>query len=177
VVLGSRERVFLALGSNVGDRLGNILGAIVRLSAFGKVVRVSTVYWSEPWGVLDQPPFLNCVVELRTHLSPRHLLLRIKEVEKELGRKERFRWGPREIDIDILLYGDRVIAESDLRIPHPHLENRDFFLAPLLELDGKLRNPEKGTELRLVLTRMDIKLRPFCSILPLTLRTSPRSRG
>ncbi|WP_457599857.1 2-amino-4-hydroxy-6-hydroxymethyldihydropteridine diphosphokinase [Hydrogenivirga sp.] len=160
----SRKRTFLGLGSNVGNRLENIVRAIDRLSRLGEVVKVSTVYESEPWGVEEQPPFLNCVLELRTPIGVRELLTEVKEIERSVGRKMRFRWGPREIDIDILLYDHEVVDEPGLSVPHPYIEERDFVLVPLLELDGSLVNPKTGKAYREHLPGLRPKLKPFCCI-------------
>lgn len=161
----SRKRVFLGLGSNVGDRLSFILRALEELERVGEVVKVSTVYESEPWGVLDQEPFLNCVLELRTHLDPFTLLERLKRIEKEVGRKPRFRWGPREIDVDILLYEGEVVESPTLRIPHPFIKERDFVLIPLLEIDPTLRDPKTGVPYRE--KKLEGRLKPFCCLISL----------
>ncbi len=160
----SRKRVFLGLGSNLGDRLGYLLSAMDRISELGEVRAISTVYESEPWGVEEQPPFLNCVLEFWTDIPPEELLKMLKEIERAVGRRERFHWGPREIDIDILLYGNEVFEGKELKIPHPHLEERDFVLVPLLEVDRKLRNPKNGRSLSESLNRLEVKLKPFCCI-------------
>ncbi len=160
----SRKRVFLGLGSNVGDRIENILRALEELSRLGELVKVSTVYESEPWGVKEQPTFLNCAVEMKTSLSPEELLSRIKDIERRLGRVERFHWGPREIDIDIILYDELVIESDKLKVPHPFIEKRDFVLVPLLELDEDLVNPKSGVPYRTYLERVRVALKPFCCI-------------
>ncbi len=160
----SRKKVFLSLGSNVGNRIGNILKAIDLLRGLGEIRKVSTVYESEPWGVSDQPPFLNCVVLMETSLLPEELLGELKKIERIVGRKERFRWGPREIDIDILLYDDEVVELPNLSIPHPHMTDRDFVLYPLLELE-EVRDPRTGRPFRDSLRNLSLSLRPFCSIL------------
>lgn len=133
---------YLGLGSNLGDREANLNAAVRRLAAPGgvEVTRCSWVYETAPWGYGDQPPFLNCVLEVRTTLPPPDLLGLVKEVETELGRESTFQWGPRLIDIDILLYGDQTVslASPDLEIPHPRLHQRAFVLAPLAELAGDL---------------------------------------
>jgi len=161
------RRTFLGLGSNVGDRLLNILKAIDLLKEFIRVEKVSTIYESEPWGVEDQPPFLNCVLLGETSLTPSELLKEIKRVEREVGRKERFRWGPREIDIDILLYEEEVVELPDLEIPHPYIRERDFVLVPLLEIDPDLKDPLSGEVYARFLENLKTELKPFCSILPL----------
>ncbi len=161
----SRKRIFLGLGSNVGDRLGNIMRAIEELRILGEIRAVSTIYESEPWGVSQQPTFLNCVVEMFTVLDPHKLLTEVKGIERRIGRKDRFRWGPREIDIDILLYSDEVIEKSDLKIPHPYIGERDFVLVPLLEIDSSLHNPETGRPFKEFLSNLNITIKPFCCLL------------
>lgn len=159
----SRKRVLLGLGSNVGERVSYILRALEELEKIGELGRISTVYESEPWGVTDQEPFLNCVLEFFTYLDLFTLLRSLKEIEKRVGRKERFRWGPREIDIDILLYGNEVVDTPELRIPHPFIKERDFVLIPMLEVDPELRDPVSGEPYRNVKPKG--KLKPFCCIL------------
>jgi 2-amino-4-hydroxy-6-hydroxymethyldihydropteridine diphosphokinase len=105
------------------------------------VIRRSCLYETAPVGVTDQQPFLNAVVEAETILAPDALLRLVKDVEAQLGRQSRERWGPREIDVDILLYGDEAIGVPGLTVPHPELWNRLFVLAPLRELQPDLRGP------------------------------------
>jgi len=137
---------YLGLGSNVGDRRGNLLAAAEALGA----LRMSSVYETAPQGeVLDQPDFLNAVVEIETDLSPEELLAHCKRIESELGRQAGgVRHGPRPIDIDILLLGEVEYESDRLRIPHRDLENRRFVLEPLLELA-----PERVDEARLAAVR------------------------
>ncbi len=127
---------YLSLGSNLGDRLANLRRAVQLLQerATISVSRASGVYETEPIGVRDQPWFLNAVVELSTTLAPLELLSEIKRIEGEVGRKPTYRWGPREIDLDILLYDGVEVAEEKLTIPHPRLGERLFVLLPLREL-------------------------------------------
>lgn len=129
-------RVFLGLGSNVGERLQNLQAAVNLLDLrVGSVLRIASVYETAPVYVEEQPPFLNTVVELDTHLTPEDLLRAIKEVEVEIGRTPRERFGPREIDIDLLLAEDGTEVHSDtLSLPHAHLTERRFVLEPLAEL-------------------------------------------
>ncbi len=108
--------------------------ALARLRRLGRVVRVSPFYRSKAWGVTDQPDFLNAVALLETSLTPRALLAALKEIERALGRVPTFRWGPRAIDLDILTYGDAIVHERDLQIPHPRMRERAFVLAPLADL-------------------------------------------
>lgn len=124
----------LGLGSNLGDRGANLDAAIAALRALGRVPRLSRRYETAPVGYLAQPSFLNQVAELDCALEPRALLPELKRIERELGRTESFRNGPRLIDIDILLAGDVVIDDPVLRVPHPRLAERAFVLRPLAEL-------------------------------------------
>ena len=136
-------RTFVGLGSNLGDRERNLREAVERLRKIG-VVRLSTLRDTDPVGVADQPNFLNAVAELSSELPARELLDRLLEIERELGRdrgKEE-RWGPRTIDLDLLLYGDEVIDEPGLTVPHPHLAERRFVLEPLHELAPELVLPD-----------------------------------
>jgi 2-amino-4-hydroxy-6-hydroxymethyldihydropteridine diphosphokinase len=132
-------RVFLALGSNVGERDRYLERAKVELQQRGvRIDHESEVRETEPFGVTDQPRFLNQVLQARWEGSPRELLAVAKEVERMVGRQPTFRWGPREIDVDILLFGTQTVSEPDLEIPHPGLRDRPFFREPLLELDPAL---------------------------------------
>jgi len=157
--------VFLGLGSNVGNRVNYILKALKGLKSFCEIVKISTVYESQPWGVGNQPNFLNCVVEVRTDHNPFQFLDKLKKLEKEIGRRYTYRWGPREIDIDILLWKNKVLELPFLQIPHPYLEERDFFLIPLIELNEKLINPKTGIALRKVAEKNSNSLKPYCCIL------------
>ncbi|HKW59266.1 MAG TPA: 2-amino-4-hydroxy-6-hydroxymethyldihydropteridine diphosphokinase [Candidatus Dormibacteraeota bacterium] len=128
-------RVFLGLGSNLGSRGRNLSAARRRLREKGlRIVRRSRVMETEPWGVTDQPRFLNQVVEADWDGTPRGLLRAVKAVEKEGGRRSTRRWGPRVIDVDILLFGDARVHEPDLVIPHPRINERHFVLESLDEL-------------------------------------------
>ena len=126
---------YLALGSNVGEREAHLGEARRRLEDHGaRLLRTSSVIESEPFGVHDQPRFLNQVVEVEWDGSPRELLVAAKQVEGEIGRTPNVRWGPREIDVDILLFGNEELVEPDLVIPHPGLRERSFVREPLREL-------------------------------------------
>ncbi len=137
---------YLGLGSNLGDRRENLLVALRMLHSLPdvSVLRVSSVYESEPWGVTDQPRFLNLVALVSTERDPRGLLAACQEVERAMGRVRRRRWGPRVIDVDILLYDDVRRDEEDLVIPHPRMEERDFVMVPLRELKESLRSPRRN---------------------------------
>ena len=137
---------YLGLGTNLGDRCANLREAL-RLLAAGpglRLLRCSQVYETEPWGVAEQPRFLNCVAEVASRLEPEALLVRCKEVEDRLGRQPGPRWGPRLIDVDILLYGSQVMDLPHLEIPHPRLHLRAFALAPLAELAPGAVHPVLG---------------------------------
>jgi 2-amino-4-hydroxy-6-hydroxymethyldihydropteridine diphosphokinase len=126
---------YLGLGSNLGDRDANLERARRLLAERGaRVLRASCVRETEPFGVTDQPRFLNQVLEVEWPGSARQLLATAKAVEAAVGRTRTYRWGPRQIDVDILLFGDERVAEPDLVIPHPGLWARDFMLVPLAEL-------------------------------------------
>ena len=126
---------YLGLGSNVGDRQRHLAEAVRLLDERGaRLVRASSVRETEPHGVRQQPPFLNQVLEVEWEGSPRQLLETAKAVERAVGRTPTYRWGPREIDVDILLFGQQTVDEPDLKIPHPGLRDRDFVQQSLAEL-------------------------------------------
>jgi len=131
-----RERVFLGLGSNLGDREENLRAALNRISALEgtRVVAVSAFLETPPWGVETQPAFLNAVAEIRTGLEPILLLRAVKGIEVDLGRVPSFRWGPRLIDIDLLVFGDRSLATAELTLPHPNILSRPFVWEPFEEI-------------------------------------------
>ena len=133
---------YVGLGSNLGDREQLIRAAAELVGA----ARLSTIIETEPWGYENQPRFLNAVAEVQTDLEPQPFLTFLLDVERRLGR-ERVgpRWGPRTIDLDLLLFGDRVVDEPGLVVPHPHLAERDFVLGPLAELVPSLKIPGLGT--------------------------------
>jgi 2-amino-4-hydroxy-6-hydroxymethyldihydropteridine diphosphokinase len=134
-------RAYVGLGANLGDREASIRAAAEALDAR----RLSTIRETEPWGYADQPRFLNAVAELETELPPRPLLDRLLAVERELGRtRDGPRWGPRTIDLDLLLYGDERLDEPGLTVPHPRLHERLFVLEPLADLDPGLEVPGRG---------------------------------
>jgi 2-amino-4-hydroxy-6-hydroxymethyldihydropteridine diphosphokinase len=136
-------RAYVGIGANLGDRERTIRDAIRLLG--DEVVAVSELRETEPWGYADQPAFLNGALLLETERTPRELLERLLEVERELGRvREGPRYGPRAIDLDLLLYGDAVVDEPGLEVPHPRLHERAFALEPLLDLDAELSVPGRG---------------------------------
>ena len=129
---------YLSLGSNLGDRQGKLKKAIAALSERVKIIRVSRIYETAPMGLTEQPDFLNPVVEIETDLPAKELLQDAKAIEQILGRQAGPRWGPRAIDIDILLLGEENISEPGLKIPHPHMTERAFVMVPLAELAPEL---------------------------------------
>lgn len=144
-------RAYLALGTNLGDRLANLRQAVALLEERGvRFVRSSRVYETEPVGP-PQPDYLNAVIEVATDLSPRGLLIVCLAVEQAMGRVRGERWGPRVIDVDILTFGDREVEEPDLQIPHPRMHQRAFVMIPLLELDADPMLPDgrKAATLRM----------------------------
>jgi 2-amino-4-hydroxy-6-hydroxymethyldihydropteridine diphosphokinase len=126
--------IYLGLGTNLGDRIQNLVAARAGLAPEVQVLRASPIYETAPWGYTDQPAFLNQVVEAQTILAPLDLLTHVKQIEASLGRVPTFRYGPRLMDIDILLYGSRQVQLPELVIPHPRLVERAFMLAPLADL-------------------------------------------
>jgi 2-amino-4-hydroxy-6-hydroxymethyldihydropteridine diphosphokinase len=132
---------YVGLGANLGDREASLRRAAELIGAR----RLSTLRETEPWGIADQPSFLNAVAELETELAPRELLDELLRVERELGRtRDGSRWGPRAIDLDLLVYGGETIDEPGLTVPHPHLAERLFVLEPLAELAPSLVVPGRG---------------------------------
>lgn len=147
--------VYLSLGSNVGDREAHLRAAVARLEPAGvRVLRQSSIYETEPQDVRGQPWFLNLVVEAETEVTPTQLLLRIGEIESQLGRRRIIPKGPRTIDIDILFYDDAVVETPELEIPHPRLADRRFVLEPLAELAPELRHPVSGRTVREMLAEV-----------------------
>lgn len=136
-----RNSVYLSLGSNVGDRAGNLNSAIDRLRAIGKAVAISSFYETEPVEFTEQPWFLNCAIALDTEATPRQLLSGILDIEQQLGRRRGQQKGPRIIDIDILLFGDSLVEDPGLTIPHPAMQERRFVLEPLAEIAPDVLHP------------------------------------
>ncbi len=147
--------IYLALGANLGDREQNLRRAIERIGAFVHVTRVSSIYETEPWGVKEQPWFLNQVLAGTTNLSPVDLLRRVKKIEIEMGRAEGIRFGPRPIDIDILFYDHVIQLSPALTIPHPRLHERAFVLIPLNEIAPDFVHPRLRVPVRDLLARLD----------------------
>ena len=148
--------VYLALGSNLGNRLSNLKEAIAALPPQMEVKAKSAVYETPPWGYEDQPKFLNQVIKAKTYLDPEPLLKHLKRLEIALGRQESFPNGPRLIDMDILLYDDLVLNTPALVIPHPHLHERGFVLLPLMDIDPDLVHPVNKKSVREMVALSDV---------------------
>jgi 2-amino-4-hydroxy-6-hydroxymethyldihydropteridine diphosphokinase len=138
------ETVYLSLGSNLGDRAATLRAAIAQLEPTGRVSAVSSLYETQPQDVPDQPWFLNCVVAIETKKTPRQLLSFILHLEATMGRLRMREKGPRNIDIDIVLFGEQVLDEQGLKIPHPSMHQRRFVLEPLVEIAAEARHPVLG---------------------------------
>lgn len=133
--------MYLSLGSNLDDRYANLRRALARLQEKLAVTAVSPVFATEPWGVSEQPPFLNICVAAVTTMTPHEVLELVKSVEQEMGRVPSGHWGPRLIDIDILFYDSLIVDDEDLTIPHPHMADRAFVLAPLATIIPNFKHP------------------------------------
>jgi 2-amino-4-hydroxy-6-hydroxymethyldihydropteridine diphosphokinase len=134
--------IYLALGSNIGDREKNLREAIRLLAESGvRIAKLSSIYETEPVDYLDQPWFLNAALEAQTDLPAEQLLAALRKIESQMGSKKAFAKGPRLIDLDILLYGNETIDTPDLQIPHPRMLQRNFVLAPLAEIAPTLHHP------------------------------------
>lgn len=135
----------LLLGTNIGNRTKQLDKARELVEArIGKITKKSKIYETEPWGEREQADFLNQALEVETKLKPKKVLDKIAEIEKLMEREETYKWGPREIDIDILMYEDEMICEMDITIPHPFLHERKFTLIPLSEIAPDLYHPIMG---------------------------------
>lgn len=131
----------MSLGSNKGDKKGWLTQAMERLATLGHVFITSSFYASQAWGLSEQPDFINMCAGIETELSPKELLAAIQHIEADLGRERLIKWGPRTLDIDILLYDDLILTDDELVIPHPYMHQRHFVLAPLAEIAPLLVHP------------------------------------
>jgi 2-amino-4-hydroxy-6-hydroxymethyldihydropteridine diphosphokinase len=147
--------IYLGLGTNLGDRGANLQAALEALPPKVTLLAQSPIYQTPPWGYTDQADFLNMVVAANTRLRPRQLLRYVKKIEKLVGRTATFRWGPREIDIDILFYDDLNYTSRKLTIPHPRVHERAFMLVPLADLAPHLHHPGTGLTIQQHLAAVD----------------------
>ncbi|MFL7869398.1 MAG: 2-amino-4-hydroxy-6-hydroxymethyldihydropteridine diphosphokinase [Anaerolineales bacterium] len=147
--------VYIALGTNLGNRLANLRAAIQAMPPEIQVLAESHVYETPPWGYEEQPAFLNMVIKAETKLEPEPLLKRLKQLEVELGREQNFRWGPRLIDLDILFYDDLVLDSPPLVIPHPRLHERAFVLVPLADIAPNYIHPVLDRPVRELLAQVN----------------------
>jgi 2-amino-4-hydroxy-6-hydroxymethyldihydropteridine diphosphokinase len=154
------SQVYLGLGTNLGERRKNLRRAVRGVAEFCAITAVSPIYQTPPWGVAEQPPFLNLCLGGETTLAPHPLLAQLKAVEQALGREPTYRWGPRLIDVDLLFYADQIIKSERLRVPHPRLHERAFVLVPLADIAPDLVHPQLGrtaAELKTAVTTADIE--------------------
>lgn len=176
--MANKVTAYLALGSNIDDRMAFLAQAqdMLNINSKIEIIKASKIYETEPWPKEELPDdhphmekgqkwFLNQVIEVETALSPQDLAETIESIEQKIGRTKRENWGAREIDIDILLYGDQVIDTSDLQIPHRHIEDRQFVLVPLVEIALNLKDPMTGRKFSDILEEVkakdDHKVTPF----------------
>jgi 2-amino-4-hydroxy-6-hydroxymethyldihydropteridine diphosphokinase len=139
------KTAYIGLGSNLGDRYAHLSSALTLMAAHGlKVTAVSPIYETDPVGYTEQPRFLNAACRVETDLPPRELLAEMRRIESEIGRTPSFPNGPRVIDLDLLLYGDCVLSEPDLEVPHPRMHKRAFVLVPLADIAAEVPHPALG---------------------------------
>ena len=148
------ETAYLSVGSNLGDRAANLRAAVAQLDVAGRLLAVSALYETQPVDVPDQPWFLNCVAAIATDKTPRELLQLVLQVEAVMGRLRMRDKGARKIDIDVVLFGDCVVDEPGLKIPHPSMHRRRFVLEPLVEIAPEARHPELGKTARELLAAL-----------------------
>jgi 2-amino-4-hydroxy-6-hydroxymethyldihydropteridine diphosphokinase len=149
------SRIFIGLGSNLGDRAKYLHRALSEMADLHQtaVVKFSSVYETEPIGVKEQPKFLNMVVEVDSTLRPDELVRELKEIEHRIGRTYSEHWGPREIDLDLLYYGGEMLNETALQVPHPEISNRRFVLVPLKEIASEFQDPLRHLSVQELLQR------------------------
>lgn len=152
------KTVFIGLGSNLGDRVDYLSRAIAEIEFFSSVIKKSSVYETDPVGYKDQGKFLNMVIEIETSVSPEQLIEKLKAIEKRFGRKRGgIRFGPREIDLDVLFYGDAMVNEKNIEIPHPRMHERGFVLDPLNEINPFFIHPKFNKTIHQLWTQLKLK--------------------
>lgn len=151
----SEHIVYLGLGSNLGERVKNLENSLVRIAELARIEKKSGIYETEPWGLKEQPNFLNQVVRVKTRLTPLELLTALKNIERRIGRKKSVQYGPRVIDVDILFYDDLIMKTEPLTIPHPFLTQRAFVLVPLNEIAPNHLHPVEGKKIRELYNKID----------------------
>lgn len=166
------QTIYLGLGTNLGDRTANLQAALDGLAEKLVITAVSPLYQTPPWGVTDQPDFLNLCLAAETDLPPTELLTFVKNLEVELGRQPAKRWGPRHIDIDILFYANQLVETENMTIPHPRLAERAFVLRPLADIAPDFVHPVLGETMADLAARVaDEGIRPY----PHTITLQPAS--
>ncbi|MDU1323407.1 MAG: 2-amino-4-hydroxy-6-hydroxymethyldihydropteridine diphosphokinase [Clostridium botulinum] len=146
---------YVAFGSNIGEKESYIKRALEKIEKRGmKIIKVSPIYETEPYGVLDQDSFLNGVVKIETNLTPENLIEVLLDIERQLDRVRERRWGPRTIDLDIIFYDDLIINKNNLIIPHKDMENREFVLKPLCDIDENFIHPVLKKSVRQLYDRL-----------------------
>ena len=140
------DYVYLSIGSNIGDRRGNCKRAVAEIAKIDdiEIKASSSLYETAPVGFKEQGPFINMALKVETSIAPVRLLRILKDIEQRMGRADTFRWGPRIIDIDIILYGNEIILEQSLEVPHPRMLERGFVMIPLAEIGGDALHPQEG---------------------------------
>jgi len=134
--------VAISMGSNLGNRLSSLRKAVLLIkNEVANIIKTSDVFETPPFGITNQPRFLNACILIETDMPPLNLLEKLKKIEEQMGRIQRFKWGPREIDLDIVFYDEEVVNEPTLKIPHPHMHERPFVLIPLNQISPKWIHP------------------------------------